>query len=335
MGSGCSLPGTANGKHWNHTGALSRLQSSPPLTQGEQGDASCRALGLSPLSSQAGWAPAPRMTSSVPRASPWFPWHWAPAGPKSSVAAPAPIPQQGLTLLLPAASKDQNQTPPVLGHRQHHLPMDPGQHMQHCWAHQSSVSSSQPIQDPADPQHGSTPPIPTWGARLNCQRNGMPEPPYPPWHLQPAQSSPPFAAVAQEQVVSRQPGAAPCPRGVLLLPPHAAVFTGAAPVLQGLCACRKPAGDAHGSSALLPAPSRSQLPFLLAQLPGRKLPCWVQCSPCSATGTRARHLIPLEAPSISSPWLRCWGFRAPWIPLCSSRDQERVQAEGGQKQRAA
>lgn len=238
--------------------------------------------------------PAPE-ASSVPRARPWFPWHWAPSGPKSSGAAPAPTPQQGLTLLLPAPSRDHIQTPPARGHQQHHLPMVLGQDMQHCWAHQSSASSSRPTQDPADPS-----PIPTWGAHPNCQRparapTSSPVPPACPELLS-------LCCCSSGAGCFQAAGCSSLCRGGFAAPsPWCCLFTGAVPVLRGLCGCRK-----------LRAMPGAALPCCRLPAGASSPSCWPSCqegscpaglsAASSSTGSGARHLIPLETPSISPPW---------------------------------
>lgn len=124
------------------------------------------------------------------------------------------------------------------------------------------------------------------------------------------------------------------PRGVCCsLVAALLVYPGRSPALRGLCTHRKHGrrcpGQPRAALPLLTAPFLGRLPFLLAELPGRKPLCWVsvqqplQLAMLSAARAKqlSEHLIPVALFGVL-PSLLCWGYPAPGIPPCPSGDWE-------------
>lgn len=141
---------------------------------------------------------------------------------------------------------------------------------------------------------------------------------------------PPLASPAGPELPFQHGGNATPQEGLLLPPCRALISPGRS---RGLCAGRKGSGQCPGrlqAALLLLAPSWSLLPFLLAKLPGRKLPCWVwQPLQLARLGVaRAKRL------STSSLRIHVGSTQALGSHRALPAEQEHIWAEGCCKQRA-
>lgn len=303
-------------------------------------------------------APGVLGASSIPTLSPIFPWHKALARTKVHARQHLYLPcsrepswLNPATASTPAGTKTRDPDPSRSSSWESSSPTSPpvlSQGMQQGAAPQDQCfQHSDPTQNPAKTQHSLHASRPRSGGRHQgwetCQGSAScgRQLPKPPW-ASPARSGLLFpvcqrnwgaggCASEQPSPVRWQrhvPGGVCCSLVAALL-----VYPGRSPALWGLCARRKRGGRCPGrpraALPLLTAPFSGRLPFLLAELPGRKPPCWVsvqqplQLARLSTAGAKqlSEHLTP-KAPSGVLPLPPCWGYTAPGIPPCPSRDWE-------------